>query len=113
MNRRCECCGEGLVGRSDKRFCNDACRAQHHHLIHQKERIEIAEINRILRTNRRILLEWRSRNSQKAYRENLLQKGFSFNYYTHIKVHGNKMIYYCYDLGYQEEGKGSYRLISD
>ena len=113
MGRSCKCCGEILVGRSDKRFCNDACRSNHYHLSHKKERLEISGINRILRKNRRILLEWRSTNEIKGYKDTLLRKGFSFDYYTHSKPLGNKRAYFCYDIGYVEESQGRYRLILD
>jgi len=113
MVRKCNCCGETLMGRSDKRFCNDACRSQHYHHIHQKERREIAKINRILRKNRRILLEWRSTNEKCGYKESLLKKGFCFDHYTHSKEIGKGRAFYCYDLGYVEETRGKYRLLSD
>ncbi|MAY83785.1 MAG: hypothetical protein CMP59_06580 [Flavobacteriales bacterium] len=113
MDRRCNCCGEALLGRSDKRFCNDACRSQHYHLHHQKEREKISDINRILRNNRRILLEWRSTNEELTYKDKLLQKGFCFEYYTHFRELDDRKAYFCYDLGYVEEGRARYKLISD
>ena len=113
MNRSCDCCGEALFGRSDKRFCNDACRSQHYHLHHRQERHKIAEINRILRNNRRILLEWNSTAEKYSYKEKLLQKGFCFDYYTHIRKSDEHPAFFCYDLGYVQEGRGRYKLIAD
>lgn len=114
MKRQCHCCMEPLRGRSDKKYCNDACRSHHFHQLHAEERRSMREINRILRRNHRILNELSRAASDTGRRESLLRLGFYFDYFTHCKeIEGGMRAYFCYDLGYVVEKGGYYRLIRD
>ena len=88
-------CGDKIKGRSDKKFCNDACRSAHHNKKNKVASTPQKTINNLLSKNRRI---------SKMKLEN---KGFVFNFYTHL-VDTNKGISYkyCYDFGYYPGSDG-------
>ena len=50
----CEC-GDKIKGRSDKKFCNDACRSAHHNKKNKVVCSPQKKINSVLSKNRRIL----------------------------------------------------------
>ena len=76
MNKRCITCGERLSGRSDKKFCNQACRNDFHNEM--KPRCGSLESRLLLsfRKNRSILTEFIQEGKQQAAMDELLQKGF-------------------------------------
>jgi len=48
-------CGDKIKGRSDKKFCNDACRSAHHNKKNKVVSNPQKTINNLLSKNRRIL----------------------------------------------------------
>lgn len=99
----CLTCSKTVVGRSDKKFCNDYCRNVFNNSRKVPEPPVVANINRILARNRSIMNSFLNGNEtrKKMDRDKLLIEGFHFNYYTH-KCSNNrgKVYYYCYDTGY-------------
>ncbi len=55
MEKKCLSCGETLIGRADKKFCNDSCRNNYHHNQNRDQINFIRNINNILKKNRAIL----------------------------------------------------------
>ena len=55
MVRKCKSCEEPLVGRSDKKFCDDQCRNTFNSKIKRENEELIIRINKNLRLNRKIL----------------------------------------------------------
>lgn len=99
--RTCPVCGFQLLGRSDKRFCSDICRNTHNNKLRRDVNNYMRTINNILRKNRRILENLNPGGKTKIKREKLLNKGFSFEYYTHIyKTNTGNQYHFCYEQGY-------------
>ena len=103
LGATCQVCGTDLVGRVDKRFCSDHCRA----LLHNKKRKAdagermILDINRILRKNRSILKVSSPLGKTTTRREYLVVQGFDFNFFTHqYRTTKGNIYYFCYDYGY-------------
>ncbi|HLQ99833.1 MAG TPA: DUF2116 family Zn-ribbon domain-containing protein [Sphingobacterium sp.] len=99
--KTCLDCGQKLIGRSDKKFCDDACRS---HYNNNKQRAElkiIRKINAILKSNRKILKKQNPSGKTKVQKKILQKEGFNFEYFTHqyITAKGNTY-YFCYDYGY-------------
>jgi predicted nucleic acid-binding Zn ribbon protein len=99
----CQVCGKLLVGRSDKKFCSDQCRAQ---LNNRNKKLDAGEliihdINRILRKNRSILKTISPMGRTTTRQEYLVMLGFDFSYYTH-QLSTQKESFYtcCYEYGY-------------
>lgn len=98
----CPECGEKITGRSDKRFCSDACRSAFNNRRQSKSNALIRSINRILQKNRTIMISLNpSAEKLIVSKDQLISKGFSFSYYTHTLTSKNGHKYYfCYDIGY-------------
>ena len=53
----CPICGTSFLGRRDKKFCSDNCRAISHQAEKQKQAPIIKQINTILKKNRDLLIK--------------------------------------------------------
>lgn len=99
----CLHCGEKLIGRADKKFCDQYCRNNYNNQSRTGKNTYIRSVNSILRKNRRILEDLISnkRNAIKCDREELLLRGFQLRYLTHTYTNRKgDVYYYCYDFGY-------------
>jgi hypothetical protein len=99
----CQICGIEIIGRIDKKYCSDQCRAQLNNLK-KKENVGermILDINRILRKNRGILKLSSPLGKTTTKQEYLKMQGFDFNHFTHqYKTQKGNLYYFCYDFGY-------------
>lgn len=101
QERLCLECDTKLVGRADQKFCSDQCRNAYNNRLNSDANKVVRNINNALRRNRRILGELNPQDKSKTTREKLLQRGFQFNYFTHLYQTKNGSTYYfCYELGY-------------
>ncbi|MDM1554714.1 hypothetical protein PYS58_04775 [Chryseobacterium indologenes] len=95
-------CGEKIIGRSDKKFCNDACRNAYNNKQNKDSTNLMRNINNKLRKNYRILTEVNIEGKTKIARSKLDSLGFDFDYFTNIKVYKNGSEYkFIYDYGYK------------
>jgi predicted nucleic acid-binding Zn ribbon protein len=102
--KSCQTCGRQIRGRTDKRFCNDACRNSFHNQVNAVSNNYIRQINHLLQKNRRILASLIPGNCQKAKiaLAQLAELGYHFQYYTHERTNRKGNAYrFCYDYGYQ------------
>ena len=94
-------CKEPIFGRSDKKFCNDSCRNSYNNKLNSDSSAYVRNINNALRKNRRLLEMLNPEGKAKVTKKKLLEKGFDFNYFTHLyKTQKGTVYYFCYDLGY-------------
>jgi hypothetical protein len=102
MDKTCLTCNKELRGRIDKKFCDDYCRNNYNNQLNSDATNLIRNINNILRKNRRILYHLLvAKDTAKATRDQLIQKGFNFNYYTNIYTNKQGNVYhFVYDYGY-------------
>jgi len=102
--RKCQECGTEIYGRVDKKFCSDQCRNTYNNRTQAVQNKYIRKVNYILRKNRRIMEELISntdKNVKRVKRNDLLDKGFNFDYYTNIySTKTNKYYYFSYEYGY-------------
>ncbi|OCA71069.1 hypothetical protein BBH99_13865 [Chryseobacterium contaminans] len=95
-------CGEKIIGRSDKKFCNDACRNAYNNKQNKDSTNLMRNINNKLRKNYRILTEVNIEGKTKVAKSKLESLGFDFDYFTNIKVYKNGSEYkFIYDYGYK------------
>jgi hypothetical protein len=100
-SKTCMTCGRLIKGRSDKKFCDDYCRSSFNNRLNSDASPCIKNINNILRKNRRILEELIPDETAKTTREQLIEKGFNFQYLTNTFTNKRGSIYYfCYEYGY-------------
>lgn len=102
MNRGCKVCKEPLFGRTDQKFCSDACRSHHHNLKNQKKNQGFYSTHRALQNNYRILRDYVSKEYTECNLSELNRQGFKSSCITEIeKGQGDGLPkYYLYDIGY-------------
>lgn len=97
----CRECGAGIYGRSDKLFCGDACRNAYNNTKRSNRDREAAIINRILCKNKNILQAIISQGRRSCKKEELIARGFNFNYATSFMIkEGGKITISCYNFSY-------------
>lgn len=113
MQKTCLECNEAIVGRVDKKFCSDYCRNAYNNKINKDSKNLIRNINNRLRKNYRILDSFPLReNKTKTTKNRLLDKGFDFEYFTHLYTTQKGTVYYfVYDLGYLPLDNDYYMIV--
>lgn len=114
MEKVCRECGEPIKGRTDKRFCSDACRNIFHYNANNAPINYVRNVVNALKRNRRVLSELNTgpEGKTKVHRDKLLEKGFSFTYHTnaHRTKAGNTYVF-CFEQGYLELGNNWFMLV--
>lgn len=100
--RRCEECGDNLVGRSDKKFCSDECRVAFNNRRSRRELAIVLLINRKLKKNYIILDTLYSQGVKKTDLITLSKLGFDHSYCTSFRGGGrnHKQRSFCYDYSF-------------
>lgn len=112
MSRLCPECGEKIIGRSDKKFCSDACRNAHNNSLNRDSKNFIRTINNRLRKNHRILEALNSKDKTKVTKNTLHKHGFLFDYITSTyTTKTGSIYYYVYDQGYLPLDHDYYLLV--
>lgn len=113
-DRVCLECGEKLVGRTDKRFCSDACRNLYHYHANNAPINYVRNVVNALKRNRRILSELNTgpEGKTKVHRDRLIEKGYTFTYHTntHRTKAGNTYVF-CFEQGFLELGENWFMLV--
>ena len=112
--RLCHTCNKPLRGRTDKKFCDDYCRNNYNNQLKSGSNNFIRNINNALGKNRRILETSLPAGEElaKISKENLLQKGFQFKYFTHLYTNKKGNTYFfCYEYGYLPLDNDWYLLV--
>ncbi|WP_124640571.1 MULTISPECIES: hypothetical protein [Amniculibacterium] len=96
-------CGELIIGRSDKKFCNDSCRNSYNNKLNSDHTNLMRSIHNKLRNNYRILSSINFVDGKhKTTMGKLRTLGFNFEFITHIKTYKNGAEYrFLYDIGYR------------
>ena len=109
---KCLECESELMGRIDKKFCNDQCRNIYNNRENRDSNEYVRKVNTILRKNRRILEKLNPNEKSKTTKEELLLDGFNFYYYTNIyKTNQGKTYFFVYEHGYLELDNEQYALV--
>ena len=114
--KNCLNCGEVLVGRKDKKFCDGYCKSAYHY--QQKQNNEDAfykEVNIYLKQNRRLLKAYNRAGKSTVRREVLLEKGFRPDFFTHYWKNKSGDVYlFVFEFGFlrvRQNGREKYVLI--
>lgn len=112
MERCCLDCQQPIVGRADKKFCDDACRSDYNNRIRSRETIYLRKTNNILKRNRDVLKVLNPEGKVKVTVKELQERGFDFDHLTSIYVTKKGDQYrYCYDYGYLFLAYGQVLLV--
>lgn len=110
--KTCLECGDKIVGREDKKFCNDGCRNAHNNKINKDSTNFMRNVNNQLRRNYRILSELNTEGKSKTTRTRLMAKGFDFDFFTNIQeTKTGKFYHFIYDQGYMPLSNDSFMLV--
>lgn len=111
--KHCLECEEVLHGRSDKKFCNEACRSTYHNRLNATHSLIIRQINRRLNRNRKILEELIFSGQRKVKRSLLLRLGFDFQLLTAIQDNeDDSPCFLCYEYGYSPLDDQYFRILT-
>lgn len=96
-------CGDKLIGRIDKKFCNDGCRNSYNNHQNKDSTNLMRNTHNKLRRNYRILSQLNFKEGKtKATADRLSKDGFDFEYFTCVKTYNNGAEYrFLYDIGYK------------
>ncbi|MBC8320670.1 MAG: hypothetical protein H8E34_08105 [Bacteroidetes bacterium] len=112
MDNSCLECGEPLIGRVDKKFCNDQCRNNYHNKENREDSALIRNVNIILKKNRNILKQLNPVGKAKVKKQELVTLGFNFKYFTNIyKTKEGRNYYFVYEHGYIDIGNDYFALV--
>lgn len=112
MDKVCLDCGEPLIGRADKKFCNDQCRNNYNNRLNGNKTALIRKINNALLKNRRILAELNPDGKITVHKDKLSAKGFNFKFVTHIYTTQKGSTYrFVYEYGYLPLEHDMYMLV--
>lgn len=110
--KNCLECGAKILGREDKKFCNDGCRNNYNNRINKDTTNFMRNINNKLRKNYRILTEINVEGKTKTTKAKLLSNGFSFDYFTNIlHTKTGNTYYFVYNQGYMLLENDYYMLV--
>lgn len=112
MDNFCQECGTKLIGRVDKKFCNDQCRNNYHNKEYREDSVFVRSVNSILRKNRNILKSLNPNGKAKVKSQELQKMGFNFKYFTNIyTTKDNRSYYFVYEHGYLDIGNDYFALV--
>ncbi len=108
-------CQNPIKGRSDKRFCDDACRNAYNNRLNSNENNRIRNINNALRKNRRILRQVLADEKMiKVNSDYLKKKGFDFEYHTHhLHTSKGQTYLFIYEYGYLPLDGDQYLIVKN
>lgn len=110
--RLCLECDKKLTGRSDQKFCSDACRVAFHNRNGAAKKSIVKSVNQILLKNYKTLLKFNRGGKTKVTRATLRKDRFDFEHFTGVfESSSGKRYYYCYDQGYTLLGEDLYLLV--
>ncbi len=112
MERVCLDCERPLIGRADKKFCDDACRSNYNNRLYAIDETTIKKVNQVLKHNYKILKMLNPTGKTKVLRKKMLNEGFNFEYFTNIYETDKGAQYrFCYEYGYLSLGNDELLLV--
>lgn len=116
MKKKCPVCQQPIKGRSDKRFCSETCKSSYHYEKRQQTESFYIQIDRQLKTNRKILKSFNKKGLTTVQKKDLHKEGFNPNYFTHYWKNQKGDIYlFVYDYGFMDlkkNGETKYLIIN-
>jgi hypothetical protein len=117
VKKECLNCGEPFEGRIDRLYCSVYCKSNYHYEQKKGSPPSIySKIDKQLKFNRRLLLQFNKAGKSTVRKEKLLSEGFNPKLFTHYWKNKKGQVYlFCYDVGFLElieNGKAKYVLVN-
>jgi hypothetical protein len=110
--RKCQECGDKLLGRKDQKFCSDQCRNTYNNRLNEDVNASVRRVNHILKKNRRILATLNPNGKRTLDAITLAEEGFNFHYFTNMYTTQKGQVYFfCYEQGYSKIENEQYFLV--
>lgn len=110
--KTCLSCKTKLIGRTDKKFCSDACRNSYNNELNKDRNNLMRNIHNMLRKNYRVLEKLNPNGKTTVPKKKLLSNHFSFEYITSIYTTKKGSVYFfVYDQGYLPLENDMYMLV--
>ena len=113
--KTCPVCESSIKGRSDKMFCSTKCKSINQYEIRQEKEIFYLEVDRRLKTNRKLLKAYNYQGFTTVQKAALLNDGFNPNFFTHYWKNSKGDVYlFVYDYGFldlKKSGKNKYLIV--
>lgn len=107
MSRVCLECKAVIYGRSDKKFCDSACRNIYHNRLLKGQDNGLQHIQSTLKNNRRILAYLYQQQSDCTFDKDTLEAmGYNFKFHTHEQRAGKTVCVFCLDYGFEFNAAG-------
>ena len=108
----CPICDKENVGRSDKKYCSDRCRAASHYVHRARATLFRKRTHKILDKNRNILAGLNPQGKSTVSRIELENLSFNFRFFSSVyRTKGGNVYWFCYDQGYRKIKKGDKYLL--
>lgn len=110
-NKKCLQCAKPIVGRLDKKYCNDYCRNTYNNQTKRAEDNQIQQVNSIIRKNRRILKTLCPVGKATVRKEVLDAMSYNYRFLTGVyqsPAPANLVYFICHDYAFSplnEEGE--------
>lgn len=103
---RCLECGSelGKYGRTDRKFCTNACRYKYHNDKNNRSNYLMRKTVNSLMQNHRILEDVLDRGFRMMDLVSLKRRGFSEDAITGVRKLGRGLVYECFDIEYTLSG---------
>jgi len=112
MHKQCPECENKIIGRSDKKFCSDACRNTYNNKLNKDVTNLIRNTNNQLRKNYRVLQKLNPNEKTKTTKSKMLNSGFDFNLFTSTyTTKAGTVYYFVYNQGYLPLENDYYALV--
>lgn len=112
MERLCLDCNQPVKGRTDKKFCDDACRNNYNNRIKSEDNHVIKHINAILKRNRAILAALNPMGKTRVSLKKLQLANFNFEYHTNIyTTQTGNTYYFIYEYGFMSLSETEFLLV--
>ncbi len=106
--KTCLECQRILIGRDDKKFCNDACRSTFNNKSYRLQNQTVRHTNLILKRNYRILQHLVACGRCNIGRQELLRQGFAPDYVTRVsRTATGRTVYFLYDHTFSKADKSN------
>lgn len=106
MQKTCLNCQEKLTGRSDKKFCNEACKNEHNNRAYGvRKRVADTGLYSSIKKNREVLAGLFANGIREINARDLECFGFSFNSISGVQVPDDgALLLLCVDFGLLPQG---------
>jgi|LakMenEpi03Aug12_release.lakeMendotaPanAssembly.Ray.scaffolds.fasta_scaffold949650_1 hypothetical protein len=98
----CAHCRKPLMGRTDKKYCDDTCRNAWNNIHRKQQPIWVRSIDQTLHRNRKLLEEVVPQEGKiRVMEKKLIDRGFNFQYFTHqVNTRKGTTYYFVYEFGF-------------